>query len=284
MVSTDHRVVLCASIRHGSKAFDPQRAYPPPVALHLSLLACGVAVCVCVAVAADTAAFLSALLGVSDWSTIDARVGESAAFVQPIVDALLMEGYAEFLPPCLCEEPDEYYYFAANATPPFPGPFDDGYAAAEPTEALPAQADGDDGVGKLPYRQFGTCASKPHCTGGSPWTATVAAPTIAGASNGYYGGIEGLTVKGVDSLHIVTEEKPSCHLPHIHGGGPDRPNFGNPGSVPPDNGYNPLVAPLCASPSDCQLNVTTVTQHVYENSGEFDLWRLEFHVDSLDTG
>jgi hypothetical protein len=235
-------------------------------------------------VAADTVAFLAPLLGVGDWSALAARSAASAAFVQPVVDAFLMEGYAEYLPPCLCEEPDEYFYYATNSTPPPPSPFD--AAASNPRGAAGEAAVGGDD--KLPFREFGTCFSQPHCAGGSPWTGQVAMPTMAGASNGYYGpaegGLEGLTVKAVDSLHIVTEEKPSCHLPHIHGGGANRPNFANPGSVGADNKYNPPTAPLCVAPTGCQLNVTTVTQHVYENSGEFDLWRLEFHVDSLDTG
>jgi hypothetical protein len=37
------------------------------------------------------------------WSTIEERASESSLFVQPIVDALLMEGYMQFTPPCYCE-------------------------------------------------------------------------------------------------------------------------------------------------------------------------------------
>jgi len=41
---------------------------------------------------------------------------------------------------------------------------------------------------------------------------------MAGAGSVY----SGLKVRGLDSLHIVTEENPSCHLPHVHGNvGPD---------------------------------------------------------------
>ena len=65
---------------------------------------------------------------------------------------------------------------------------------------------------------------------------------------------------------MVTEENPSCHLPHIHGGGESREDNSNPG-----DGKTP---PLCTSPQDsCTLDITTVTQHVYENSGEVDIWR-----------
>jgi hypothetical protein len=36
---------------------------------------------------------------------------------------------------------------------------------------------------------------------------------MAGAGTVY----SGLKIRGLDSLHIVTEENPSCHLPHVHG-------------------------------------------------------------------
>lgn len=87
------------------------------------------------------------------------------------------------------------------------------------------------------------------------------------------GGLEGLTITAVDSLHLVTEEKPSCHLPHIHGNEVDNANPGS-GDTPP----------LCDSPNGCGLDITTVTQQNYDNSGEVDLWRLHFSVDKLDTG
>jgi hypothetical protein len=65
---------------------------------------------------------------------------------------------------------------------------------------------------------------------------------------------------------VVTEENPSCHLPHIHGGGESREDNTNPGDE--------KTPPLCTSPHDsCTLDITTVTQHVYENSGEVDIWR-----------
>jgi hypothetical protein len=38
-------------------------------------------------------------------------------------------------------------------------------------------------------------------------------PLMAGAGSVY----GGLAIHGLDSLHVVTEETPSCHLPHIHG-------------------------------------------------------------------
>ena len=46
------------------------------------------------AIANDTVAFISAVLGLADWSALEARVASSADFVQPIVSALEMEGAA----------------------------------------------------------------------------------------------------------------------------------------------------------------------------------------------
>ena len=94
----------------------------------------------------------------------------------------------------------------------------------------------------------------------------------------------------VDSLHIVTEECPSCHLPHIHGGIEEfgRVNYGNPGNTGHENNCNPATPALFSwsadGKNDCTLNTTSVTQHVYKNSGEVDLWRLSFSVPSADTG
>eukprot|EP00471_Norrisiella_sphaerica_P009355 CAMPEP_0184501294 /NCGR_PEP_ID=MMETSP0113_2-20130426/47233_1 /TAXON_ID=91329 /ORGANISM="Norrisiella sphaerica, Strain BC52" /LENGTH=535 /DNA_ID=CAMNT_0026890009 /DNA_START=150 /DNA_END=1754 /DNA_ORIENTATION=- len=115
------------------------------------------------------------------------------------------------------------------------------------------------------YRQYGTCVSNATCTGGTPWTEV--AQKIIG------GGLPGLKMEVVDSSHIVTEENPSCHLPHIHGNPHPDANPGN-GKAPP----------ICRNPKECELKVTTVTQQVYKNFGEFDLWRFRFNLSSFDTG
>lgn len=86
--------------------------------------------------------------------------------------------------------------------------------------------------------------------------------------------VSGLIINSTDSIHFVTEENPSCHLPHIHGN--DTDSAANPG-----NGNSP---PICDSPDGCKLDITTVTQHLYDQSGEVDLWRIHFSVDSFDTG
>jgi pimeloyl-ACP methyl ester carboxylesterase len=152
----------------------------------------------------DIANFMMATLGKSSWANIETRVKESATLVAPLVDGFLMEGYWNFLPPCMCETPDEY--------------------------------------GGL---QYGTCLSFPNCTGGCRWTDTYGQAIMGG-------GLTGLTFDITDSFHFVTEEKPSCHLPHIHGNPDDTAN--------PGNGKTP---PLCDQPKGCNLMITTVTEAYY---------------------
>ena len=85
-----------------------------------------------------------------------------------------------------------------------------------------------------------------------------------------------------DSQHIVTEEDPSCHLPHIHSAttssGVETTNdaSSNPGSKNAD--------PLCITPAGCTLKMTTVTQLIYQTGSEFDVWRESTGNDNFDTG
>ena len=195
-------------------------------------------------VASDVSQFFIALesgdKAEAAWRNLGNRVGESTKFVQPIVDALLMEGYFQFLPPCYCETNDEY------GSP-----------------------------------QHGTCVSQPSCNGGTPWTGLYAQPIMGG------GGKDGLKIEATDSIHIVTEEKPSCHLPHIHQSQykHNDPNWANPGSAEETN-PDLMFPPLCEKGpgAGCTLTLTTVTEPYYENSGEFDIWRIHFGVDKFDTG
>lgn len=126
------------------------------------------------------------------------------------------------------------------------------------------------------YSEYGTCESTAACNGGTPWTGQYAQPLM--------GAYKGLTIKATDSIHIVTEEKPSCHLPHIHESQVrhNEPNWANPGST--EEKYQDLYPPLCDSPEGCTLTLNTITEPYYENSGEFDIWRIHFSVNSFDTG
>ena len=189
------------------------------------------------AIASDVAAFMRGLYD-DNWTDLETRVEETAKLVEPIVDALLLEGYHQFKPPCYCEEVDEY--------------------------------------GGL---EFGTCPAKPGCQANAPWTAT-AQQLMTGTSGSDKE--KQLLVQADDSQHIVTEEDPSCHLPHIHSAttssGVETANdaSSNPGSKNAD--------PLCDTPAGCTLKMTTVTQLIYQTGSEFDVWRESTGNDNFDTG
>jgi hypothetical protein len=189
------------------------------------------------AIASDVAAFVRGLYD-DNWADLESRVEETGKLVEPIVDALLLEGYHQFKPPCYCEAVDEY-----------------------------------NGL------EFGTCPPKPGCQANAPWTETAQQ-----LMTGYSGAKKDkeLLVQADDSQHIVTEEDPSCHLPHIHSAtsssGAENANSasGNPGSKGAD--------PLCDAPAGCTLKMTTVTQLVYQTGSEFDIWRESAGNNNFDTG
>ena len=60
------------------------------------------------AVTDDIAAFLEGIVSGTPSDVIRSRVKETVEFVKPITEALLIEGYEQFLPPCYCETEDEY--------------------------------------------------------------------------------------------------------------------------------------------------------------------------------
>jgi len=102
--------------------------------------------------------------------------------------------------------------------------------------------------------------------------------TVASSAN--------LVVQNTDSIHLVTEEVPSCHLPHVHKSQyrANTPNWANPGSTV-INAWNPASPPLCTTPLGCKLTLTSVTQPSYEGlPGEIDVWKLHFSVPFSDTG
>ncbi len=127
--------------------------------------------------------------------------------------------------------------------------------------------------------EYGSCPEQPGCTASSPWTAhaqqLMVNPDI---DNG-----KGIITDTKDSQHIVTEENPSCHLPHIHAGTDRITGYtinntlvsANPGNNSPS---------LCASPETCTLTVNTITQLKYENGGEIDIWRIDIGNGNIDTG
>lgn len=127
--------------------------------------------------------------------------------------------------------------------------------------------------------EYGTCPEQPGCTAGSPWTAH--AQQLM-ANPDYING-KGILMNTMDSQHIVTEENPSCHLPHLHSGYDRDEQYtvyntvasNNPGSGSPS---------LCLSPESCTINATTITQLIYEDGGELDIWRIDIGNGNIDTG
>jgi hypothetical protein len=112
--------------------------------------------------------------------------------------------------------------------------------------------------------QYGTCVSTPSCIGGSEWTGKFSQVLMAGD-------LAGLQIVATDSIHLVTEEQPSCHLPHIHGNPVDNANPGS-GNTPP----------LCPDPTGCMLEITTVTELDYE-SDPFDTGSVPIAATELKT-
>ena len=187
------------------------------------------------AVAADFALFAKAQLGLTSYfSALDDRQDQSRMLMAPLIEALEWEGYHQFLPPCYCEEKDEY--------------------------------------GGLEY---GTCPEQPGCQASCPWTVTAQA---------IMGDYKGLELPTADSQHIVTEEDPSCHLPHVHDGTDRTTGRVVYNSDPSDNPGNGQSPPLCPAAETCTLNITTVTQVTYETGSEFDIWRIALGNDNIDTG
>ena len=127
--------------------------------------------------------------------------------------------------------------------------------------------------------EYGSCPEQPGCTASSPWTAYAQQLMInPNIDNG-----KGIITDTKDSQHIVTEEDPSCHLPHIHKGTDRITGYiinNTDVSVNPGNGS----PSLCASPETCTLSVNTITQIMYENGGELDIWRINIGNGNIDTG
>eukprot|EP00051_Salpingoeca_urceolata_P027436 m.481480 g.481480 ORF g.481480 m.481480 type:complete len:651 (+) comp22179_c0_seq1:58-2010(+) len=113
----------------------------------------------------------------------------------------------------------------------------------------PCYCESKDEFGKLEY---GTCQNTPSCRGSVPWTEQTSQRIVAGVDT-----LPGLQVTVADSIHLVTEEKPSCHLPFIHSS--QYSNVSDPNDIP-GNGKFP---PLCQHNQSCTLHITTVTQPVY---------------------
>lgn len=128
--------------------------------------------------------------------------------------------------------------------------------------------------------EYGTCPEQPGCTAGSPWTAH--AQQLMINPTDYKNG-KGIIMESKDSQHIVTEEDPSCHLPHLHNGLDRDTGVNIPNSVANANPGSKGTPALCVSPDSCTLTSNTITQLKYQDGSEFDIWRLNIGNDNIDT-
>lgn len=128
--------------------------------------------------------------------------------------------------------------------------------------------------------EYGTCPEQPGCQANAPWTQR-AQQIMAGQQ------VDGTGVQIIahDSQHIVTEEHPSCHLPHVHDGTDRDTDTLTANTEPSANPGHDEQPPLCSTATDCTLNITTVTQLWYQTGSELDIWRFtSLGSDTIDTG
>ena len=197
-------------------------------------------------VANDMTNFAIAVLNLHNWDKLNDRIESSKKLLSPMIEAMKLEGYHQLKPPCYCNALDEY--------------------------------------GGLEY---GTCPEQPGCTAGSPWTEyaqqIMANPDYNTDYNTYYNTDKGILMETNDSQHIVTDENPSCHLPHLHAGIDRSTGYTIENTVASDNpGSN--SPSLCINPDTCTIKANTVTQLIYEEGSEMDIWRIDIGNDNIDTG
>lgn len=160
-------------------------------------------------IAADMNVFMNTLVdGVDKFNLskgkLNERLQETSEFIDPILQALHLEGYHNFRPPCLC---------------------------------------GTD-----------VCEPMSNCTAFCPFTQSFSQPTMGG-------GLPGLTISDRDSFHDVWETEPTVHLAQI---------------------YNSCETTSEEAP--CELQMSTITQGVYHNGEDLEIWKKHFDVPGLDFG
>ena len=130
--------------------------------------------------------------------------------------------------------------------------------------------------------EYGTCPEQPGCTAGSPWTEY--AQQIMANPDYNTGTSKGILMETKDSQHIVTDENPSCHLPHLHAGIDRTTGYTIENTDPSENPGSNNSPSLCATPDTCTITANTVTQLMYEEGSEMDIWRFDIGNDNIDTG
>ena len=95
------------------------------------------------------------------------------------------EAYANFLPPCYCETPDEYVSILLNIST----------RVFSPKNQTALNT-------RYGYLEYGTCVDYANCSGGVPWTTQYSMLLMSNADE------LGISVTNTDSIHLVTEESP----------------------------------------------------------------------------
>ena len=95
------------------------------------------------------------------------------------------------------------------------------------------------------------CEPSPTCTNACSFTNEVSQASMGA-------GLQGLTIKNIDSFHDVWETKPTVHLP--------------------------VIQNSCTSPDGCTLTTQTITQGVYHTGEDLEIWKKHFDVAFADTG
>lgn len=96
------------------------------------------------------------------------------------------------------------------------------------------------------------CEEMPNCTAACPWTNEYSQVGMMGTD------LDGVTIANADSFHNVWETEPTVHLPSVQNS--------------------------CESPDGCTLKTTTITQAVYHNGEQLEIWKKTFDVAWLDFG
>eukprot|EP01099_Mayorella_cantabrigiensis_P001008 TRINITY_DN1421_c0_g1_i2.p1 TRINITY_DN1421_c0_g1~~TRINITY_DN1421_c0_g1_i2.p1 ORF type:complete len:555 (+),score=122.90 TRINITY_DN1421_c0_g1_i2:119-1783(+) len=100
------------------------------------------------------------------------------------------------------------------------------------------------------YCRNDTCNPDPDCTAGCFWSDLVSQPTMGS-------GLEGLTITNQDSFHQVWK-------------------------VVPDP--LPTIFNTCEKPDGCNLSTTSVTEGLYRNGEDLEIWRITFDDPKMDSG
>jgi len=190
----------------------------------------------------DFVAFVNSILFDNNL-LLQQRQDSSANLFKPIISALQLEGYHQFLPPCYCEAIDEYGGLEYGTCPEMPG----------------CQSN-------TPWTNT---ANLIMLGGNEPEVKGLSAVSMDS---------QHIVTEEDPSCHL-----PKIHQGYNSETDETISNTasGNPGN--PNEKFAPYTPPLCSDPYNCKLSLTTITQVMYEVGSEFDIWRILVGSDAIDT-